>query len=873
MPEWIISYWLRGKALLLRRRLDRDLEQELAFHLAMRGNGPEARRRLGNPTLLKEQTRELWMFSSLEAVIQDVRHGVRVLGRSPVFTTIAILSPALGIGANTAIFGLMHALLVRTLPVLEPQQLMLFANGSHSYQAFQYFRDHQRVFSGIFATAGSNLMDVSVYSAEEERARVALVTGSYFPVLGVPAALGRVIMPEDDQIPGGHPVVVLSYDYWVRRFHSDPRVLGEVVRISRFPLTVIGVAAQGFSGVNVDSAADLWGPISMQTQLIPGRDWLTRQPHSITTWLDIFGRLKPGLGMKEAEPAVAALWRQHQMEMSDGPQARADLERMFAQVPFKLFPGGRGGSNLRNTYRRPLQILMAATTLVLLIACANLANLLLARAGARQREIGIRLSLGAARRRVVRQLITEGALLSCCGAMLGLLIARWGNALLLRMISQEADPVPLRVGVDWRLLGFTALVAIISALSFALWPALCGTRLEISACLKQGGTLVGRHRTNSGRLLTLAQVSLSIVLLVGAALFVRTFRNLRHLDLGFRTEHLVQLDVDPVAAGYKDATFRSICRRLLGRIGSIPGITHVTFSCDGLFGGRGSTTTFSDFAGRKNQQISSNAVGPDYFATTGIRILTGRDFGLQDGDLAAPVIIVNEALARYYFPDRTPVGEKVNGSLIVGVVQNARDHVLRQPARRLIYDCALQKAELPSVRFLIRTAANPAPVARLLRGAVRQEDPHIPILSLDPVPILIDRQVTLERMIATLAVYFALLAVFVAAMGLYGVLSQQVVRRTREIGVRMALGSLRSQILWTVLRESLVVVIVGIILGVAMALGLSRLVASLLFELKPRDGLSITGAIAILFLAAAPAVLVPAFRAARLDPARTLREE
>jgi len=411
------------------------------------------------------------------------------------------------------------------------------------------------------------------------------------------------------------------------------------VRISRFPFTVIGVAKQGFSGVLVGSVADIWVPMSMQGQVIPGRDWLTRQPHSITSWLDVFGRLKPGLTPKGAEPSIAALWRQHQIDVSDGPNANADLELLFAQRPFRLLPGGRGVSNLRGTYRLPLQFLMAATALVLLIACANLANLLLARAGARQREIGIRLALGAARGRVVRQLLIEGGLLAGCGALLGLLVARWGNDLLLRMISQEADPVPLHVGMDWRLLGFTALVSASSTLLFALWPALSGTRLEIAACLKQGGTPAIRHRTHTGRFLTLAQVSLSIVLLAGAGLFLRTLHNLRRLDPGFSTEHLIQLDIDPVAAGYKDVAFRSICRRLLDRIGHAPGVARATFSDNGLFAGRDSTSSI-DIGGYRNQEIASDTVGPGYFTTIGIPILAGRDFGLQENP-NHPVTIVN----------------------------------------------------------------------------------------------------------------------------------------------------------------------------------------------------------------------------------------
>jgi predicted permease len=526
---------------------------------------------------------------------------------------------------------------------------------------------------------------------------------------------------------------------------------------------------------------------------------------------------------------------------------------------------------------------MAATGLVLLIACANLANLLLARAGARRREIGVRLSLGAARGRLIRQMLTESTLLSMCGAALGLLIAHWGDRILLHIVSHGPDALPLDAGLDWRVIGFTASVGVATTLLFGLWPALRATRIDVSSSLKQGGLVAGRERSHGGRFLTVVQVSLSIVLLVGAGLFLRSLRNLRQLDLGLRTEHLIQLDFDPHVAGYKGDAYRLLCRRLWERLAAAPGIQAATLSQNGLFSGWESSTTDLNVPGfvpqhPEDRRVNQDVVGPGYFTTLGIRVLAGRDFRPQDSETAPKVLIVNEALARLYFPDDSSVGRKVNlqGSVweIIGVVRDARDYELRQPPKRRFYIPFFQVGrDLQSVRLLLRTSADPDSLMNLLRQAVRAEDPLLPVVGLNSVPALIDRQLSVERMIATLSGYFAFLAVLVAAIGLHGVLSHQIVQRTKEIGIRLAVGALRRQVLWAVARESLGLVIAGIFLGLGTAFALSKFVSSLLFELKPVDPLSMVTAVGALVLAAVPATLIPALRAARLDPARTLREE
>jgi predicted permease len=890
--EWLRQIRRRLAVLLRRRRFDRDLEEEMQSHLEMQAEQDRqagmdageahyaARRQFGNVPFLKERSREIWGWPLLERLGQDLRYAVRVWKRNPGFTAVAVLSLALGIGANTAIFSLMDALLLRTLPVHKPKQLVVFGdNQGYSYQAYEVFRDANQWFSGIFATGGGIPTNIDI-GGEQERARVELITGSYFPVLGVPAALGRTLAPEDDRVPGGHPVVVLSHAYWDLRLDRDPQIAGRVIRINRSPFTVIGVATPGFSGLVVDRSTDMWVPVAMQREVLPDSDWLTRRPGSEHSSLEIFARLKPGVSPQQAQPPVSALWIRQQTETFG---MTPWLARRLAERPLKLLSASRGVSYFRRAYTLPLQVLMAITGLVLLIACANLANLLLARGNARRRELGVRISLGAGRGRLIRQMLTEAALLSVTGALLGLLVAHWGIPILLRLASNGPDPIPLKAGLDSRALAFAGFITMATTLLFGLWPALRTTQMDVYSSLKQAGGVAGPDRFHAGPWMTLVEVALSIVLLVGAGLFVHTLGNLRRLDLGLRLERLVQLEIDPFATGKAYLRFSS---QLLERIRALPGVESATLSATGIFARSDLRTSFNvpGFVPQHPEGVTANydLVGPGFLSTLGIRLVAGRDFGPQDSEAAPKAVIVNEAIARFYFGGSNPIGRKVRiqGSdwEIVGVVRDVRDYALRQAPRRLFYIPMLQAGErgigfLRLARFIVRTSADPESVMSLLRQAVRAESPSVAIRSLNSLPVLIDRQLCVERTIATLSGYFALLAVLLVAIGVHGVISQQIVRRTKEIGIRIALGALRQRVVWEITRGSLGAVVVGMLLGLGAAAALSSLVASLLFEVKPMDFLSMAGAVMALVFAALPAALIPALRAARLDPARTLRDE
>jgi predicted permease len=542
-------------------------------------------------------------------------------------------------------------------------------------------------------------------------------------------------------------------------------------------------------------------------------------------------------------------------------------------------------SALRRSYEVHLNFLMIAAALVLFIACANLGNLLLARAGARRREIAARLSLGASRGRLIRQMLTESALLSVCGAALGLLVAQWGVRILLGMIGTGSDPLSLEMNPDWRLLSFMTAVAIAATLAFGLWPALRSTRVDLAPSLKESASSSSRDRSYASRLFTFVQVSLSVVLLCAAGIFLRSLGNLRGIDLGIRAERLIQMDLDLNTAGYTPEASGPMVQRLLDRIRALPGVESATFSRRGVFITGDSNSGFGapGFipANSRDGLAFYDVVGDRYFETLDIRLLAGRVLGPRDSQSAVRVIVVNEALARFFFPNGNALGAKValkgpgrssaGDREIVGIIRDARDHLVRQPARRRYYIPAAQyDGNLGSVSFLVR---GPAYVIPQLRKAVRAADPNIPISRLSAATDLLDRQFAAERILATLAGYFGALALLVAAVGLYGSLSYQVLRRTKEIGIRVALGARKAHILWSASAESLGLVIAGILIGVAASIGLSRWIESLLYDLKPIDPGSMSGAVAVLALAAIPAVLIPAFRATRLDPARTLRED
>jgi predicted permease len=849
-----------------RRQLEKDLQDEIVFHLSKRGDT----RRFGNKTKWQEEMRDLWTFPWLEALMQDLRHAGRMLRRSPSFTAVAILSLALGIGGTTAIFSLMEPLLLRKLPVQAPDELAVLGNHDHStysYQAYEAFRNSSPPYiTGILATS---FMGTTVQTREgrPESVRVELVTGSYFPVLGVNAALGRTLTRDDDRVPGGHPLVVLNASYWERRFHRDSEIIGKPIIVNGTPFTIAGVADLAFSGLDRDSPTQLWIPAAMHREVLPGRDWWARRPGGEQADLEIFVRLRAGTTLQTAHSALSAAFLRQQTELHGSVNAN----RKLRERPFEVLPASRGVSSARRTYTLPLQVLMIVTALVLLIAATNLATLLLAHAGARRREFVLRLSLGASRGRLIQQLLTEAALLSVCGAALGLLIANWGVRVLLRMAATHT----LAPAVNWRVIGFTVLVTVITTLLFGLWPALRGTQMDRSAS-------DGRR---SGGVVVLAEVSLSIVLLFCAAIFLHSLRNLRQVDLGLQPERLIRFEVGGVSAESQTAAFRRLCRDLPGRIAAVPGVSGVTLSGNGLFGGWSKSTSFDVLsAGEKPEDNKANfdVVGAGFFSTLGSRLLAGRDFDPRDSETGTKVVIVNETISRTYFPGANPVGRKarIHGEdrEIIGVARDIRDYRVRQAPKPFFYLPILQAKGMEmfgvtKVPFLLRTVAEPESVMRLIRATIRSEQGSLTVENMNSIPVLIDRQLSIEGAIAQLSAYFALLGALLVAMGIHGVLTHRIVQRTREIGIRIALGALPGQVAWTVTREGTGFLIAGLLTGLAAAYAVSRFVAALLFEVQPLDILSMLAAVLSLLLTVVPAALFPAFRAARLDPALTLRQD
>ncbi len=807
-------------------------------------------------------------------MLNDIRFAARLLRKSRGFTAVAVLSLALGIGANVALFGLMNALMWRDLPVERPGELMLFDGISVSNRGYRFVRDHGSAFTGVFAASHRHTVEVD----EAGKANASLVTGDFFSTLGVPAALGRTLQPEDDRTPGDRPVVVLSFAYWQRRFARDPLVLGRQIRLGKFPFTIVGVAAHGFRGVDIDRSADLWVPAVMQQQVVPGHDWLIDTGNMRTGWLDLFARLKPGVSLAEADAAAHAVYMQYEMDRKGGTLSNEE-RREIERESWRLVPAGQGISGLRARYSPALGILMAAALLVLLIACANLANLLLARSGARRSEIGVRLALGAGRGRLIRQLLVECLLLAAAGAALGALIAWAGQRALLRMLSATVE-----AGIDWRSFAAALVAALGAALTFGLLPALRAASVDLAPSLRSGrGETGSREGRGLGRLLTVAQVALCLVLLVGAGLFLRTLANLRNQDLGLQPDHLVQLEVDGMAAGYKGGRYKQLCRSLTERLAGVPGVRQASFSLNGLFTG-GDSSSFLTVRGfttssAEEKSIHWDTTGPGYFTAIGTPFNAGRDFTVADSETAAKVIIVNESMAHLYFSGRNPLGEKVsfNGEdrEVVGVVKDSRDHAVRTAAPRRLFVpfYQVQWGDVPVVRFLLRTSANPDAIIGMARQAVKEQDAALAVDSVDTVSRRLDRQLARERALATLSGYFGVLALLVAAVGLYGVVSYNVARRTREIGVRVALGALRRDVVWLMARESLVLVAAGIAIGLGAAWGLSRFVAALLFGVKPADGVAAAWAIATLLAVTALAAIMPAKRAAAIDPASALREE
>ncbi len=911
-----------------KRNRDMDLERELRTHLdaeaeEQRGAGlsPEeaayaARRALGNTTHIKEDVRMAWGFRWLETLLQDLNYGVRQLRRNPGFAAVAIITLALGIGANTAIFTVFDAVLLRALPVRQPGRLVILTNpdveGSSygeeggtrdllGYPEFEYLRDHNSVFSSIFA-ADSDVPEVPVRlgseltraSGQVESARVDLVSGGFFSTLGIRALRGRVFTPSVDKTRGASPVAVVSYAYWDRRFNRNSSVLGKTIEIRQTIFTIIGIAPPGFSGIAVGESPDLWVPVTMQAAVRPGRDMLSpvAAEQNEYIWLQAMARLKPGATLKQAQANVNALFQQL-LESQLGPGLTAAQRKDYLDQQIEVQPGARGVAPVRGMMGDPLDVLMGLVGLVLLIACANVASLLLARGSTRQREFAIRAAIGAGRIRLVRQLLVESLLLAFLGAAAGVVLAAWASPLLARTmpgVEGATTIVRLNLAPDWRVLGFTLAVTFMTALLFGLAPARRAAAVDAGPALKSAtpgpAERVRNRPYSAGKLLVIGQVSASLILLVAAGLFVHTLARLSKVSLGYNPEHLLLFRVDASAAGYPGKKITLLCRGLLGRLAAIPGVSSATVSSDGLFEGSDSADPVGVEGykprGGEAPHARMDHVGPDYFSTVGIPILLGRQ--IEDGDAApAPrAAVINQAFAQVYFAHTSPLGKVVRDTFpgnpgameVVGVAGNARINSLRETIKPRIY-LPLFNPLWPerSIAFEMRTAADPATVSAAIRKAVGETNVELLPVRLETLPGLVNESLGDTRFIAGLAGLFGLVAALLAGIGLYGVMAYTVARQTREIGIRMALGAAPSGILWLVLRETLLVVAIAVALGVPLAIGGESLVKSLLFGLGRVDVPALVLATALLAVIAAIAGIVPARRAAKVDPMVALRHE
>ena len=817
---------------------------------------------------------------------QDLRYAFRSLLKNPGFTIVAVLTLALGIGATTAIFSLFDAVVLKSLPVRNPHQLFITSAGH--YGAYQAFRQETDLFSDVLAASGAiEELDATIDGGAAEKARVSLVSASYFSTLGVDAVMGRPFGAGDERPAGEPAIAVVSHAYWQQRLARDPAVVGRVVRIRSVPIEIVGVAPAGFFGEEVGASPDLWVPLTMWASIVPGRDLLNSPG---TSWLRIIGRLKTGVSVPRAEARLTVTFRRV-LESIFGPSTSSDVRREINESTLRLTPAGQGVSRLRGQFAQPLQLLLAAVILVLLISCANVANLLLARAASRRREIDLRLALGMSRMRLVRHVMTESLVLSAMGASAGIVLAWLGREALLRLVSADGSRAPVTVETDLRLIAFVALVSVVTALLFGSVPAWRSLRTSLVTSLATRRGSINRSNPFVSPLLVVAQVAVSLVLVMGAGLFLRTLTNLRNVDLGFVPERLIVLNVNAQAAGYKGENAVAITQRVLERLRTMPGVTLASYSENGVLFGRDSGTDLMRPQGFPEADSYPPArwdvVGPMYFTAMGIPLITGRDFSDRDTAASPRVIAINETMARRFFAGTNPIGrrlvwgdgEKQTDFEIISVARDVKQGSPRdEPQLRFYLPYRQLSATRPSwilasVQFLVRTAADPVTLVPVLQRAVSVEDARLSVSDAYIAPEMVDRALVRERMIAKLSIAFGMMAVGLACIGLYGLIGYQVVQRTTEIGIRMALGAPRAQVLWTTLRRALVWTTGGVALGIPLALTASRTAESLLFDLNPMDVATLSAAAALMLLLGALAAFIPARRASRVDPLVALRYE
>ena len=858
----------------------------------------------------------MWRWNSVETLWQDVRYGLRMLRKSPAFTIVAVITLALGIGANSAIFNVLDAVLLRLLPVRAPEQLVVLTDpdaqgrmygtegGDRSLLAFSefaYLHDHNDVFSGMFAAdSEAPKLEVSIGSSssglaeEPETARVQLVSGDYFSVLGLRAAAGQTFTREVDRARGASPVAVISYPFWKERFRLDPAILGKTIRIHQTAFEVIGVAPSGFFGTTVGEAPDVWVPLMMQDAVYPGRDLLAPAPPFMSeyAWLQVMARMRPGVTLQQSKAAINFVFKGLLINAL-GSSGTQEQRRDYLNQQINPQPGSRGSSTLHEAFANPLKVLMGIVVFVLLIACANVANLLLARGAARQKEFAVRMAVGAGRSRLVRQLLLESFLLAFLGAATGAVLAQWVDRLLLREVvgvSLGPGAIQLGVGVDARTLGFTVVVAVVTTLLFGVIPALRATSLDVSPVLKSapgarpGGT--SHHFLSTGKSLVVAQVAISMILLVAAGLFVHSLERLSEVSLGYNRDRLLLFKLDAAPASYKGPATIRMEQDLLARFSAIPGVRAATLSSNGLFQGSESADPIAveGYTPKSGEEIHSRMdhVGPDYFSTIGIPLLRGREIGPQDSVTGPRAAVINLAFAREFFPHTDPIGKHVRDTYpgnpgemeIVGVVADAKYHSLREETRPRIFAPIFNPLwEHAAVAYEIRTAADAGSVGRALRKVVQETNPALPQIEIETMSGLVDRSLGTDRLIAMLSSCFGALALLLASIGLYGVMSYAVARRTNEIGIRMALGARRSDVLRLVLGHGSKLTLLGVGIGIVGALALTRFMSSLLYGVKPTDPLTFFIVSAVLAGVALLASYIPARRATKVDPLVAVRYE
>lgn len=831
---------------------------------------------------------------------QDVRYGLRMLAKNPGFTLIAVLTLALGIGANTAIFSLLNQVLLRRLPVRHPEELVVlkspgpkrghvWSDGDDSeifsYPLYKGLAKNTTVFSGVLARYEFSASIAS--HGQTDRGSGELVTGNYFEVLGVQPAFGRVLSPADDDVQGAHPVLVLSHAYWERHFGGDAGVLNQTILVNNTEMTIVGVAQTGFTGIQVGKIPDIFVPMTMKGQMTPIRNGLDDWNDS---FLAVLARRKPGVSMEQAQAGINADYPGllEQQAATLKMRAGGKDEKEFLSKKIVLSAGAQGRTTAQRDSGPALEALFAMVALVLLIACTNVANLLLAKAATRQREFAIRSALGATPGRMMRQLLVESFLCAAGGGVLGLIFGIWIMNILTDAVVSDTGMQGITASVDGSVLGFAAGATVLSAMLFGLIPAWRATRTGVSQMMKDQGstTSAGPGHVRFRKFLVAGQVAFTLLLLTGGALFSRTLWNLRMQNLGLSTENLITFSISPQLSGYDDARTVALVDQLRERLGGVPGVLGVGSSqiavLTGTDMGRNITIEGRQNLDSDDKHVNYDAVSPKYFSTMKIPLVSGREFNAGDNAKSPKVAIINEAMVKEFFPKRNPIGvhfamgsgDNAKPDIeIVGVVKDTKESHVRDADRPFFYQPYSQFGKLFGMSFYVRTQRDPLLIANTLRETVRGADPNLPVYELKTVQRVVDEDLFAERVIAGLSAAFGGLAALLSALGIYGVLAYLVVQRTREIGIRVALGAAAGHVRGLVFKEVGWMVLAGALVGLPAAYGLARLSESMLYGVHAGDLPVYAASLGIICLVALAACYIPSRRATRIDPIVALRYE